>query len=97
MAEQQTTDLPVDFRVDLSGQVALVTGASRGLGQAMALALGACGATVICVARDLEKLQRTVEAIRGAGGQAEALVCDVSDRARVDAEDEMDSVEELLA
>ncbi|MFO0913226.1 MAG: 3-oxoacyl-[acyl-carrier-protein] reductase [Pirellulales bacterium] len=72
------------LKVDLSGQVALVTGASRGLGQAMARALGANGAKVACVARNLDKLQETVDAIRQAGGEAEAFACDVSDRQQVD-------------
>lgn len=70
--------------VDLSGQVALVTGASQGLGEAMAVALGRCGALVACVARNAEKLAQTVAAIEAAGGKAEAYACDVNDRARID-------------
>ena len=66
------------FSVDLSGQVALVTGASRGIGKAIALALGRCGAKVACVARDTAKLAETVSAIQSAGGQAEAFHCDVT-------------------
>jgi 3-oxoacyl-[acyl-carrier protein] reductase len=67
-----------DLSVDLSGQVALVTGASQGLGRAMALRLAANGAKVACVARTAEKLAATVAAIHGAGGAAEAFPCDVT-------------------
>jgi 3-oxoacyl-[acyl-carrier protein] reductase len=62
---------------DLKEQNAIVTGASRGLGRAIALRLAECGARVACVARDAAKLEETVAAIRQAGGQAEAMVCDV--------------------
>jgi 3-oxoacyl-[acyl-carrier protein] reductase len=65
--------------IDLSGQTALVTGASRGIGRSIALELGAAGARVACVARSVEKLEETVAAIRAAGGQAEAFACDVTD------------------
>ena len=64
--------------VDLSGQTALVTGASQGLGQAIAIALGKAGAKVACVARNAEKLQRTVQEIAAAGGTAECFACDVT-------------------
>lgn len=64
--------------VDLTGQVALVTGASRGLGQAIAVALGQAGAKVACVARDRQKLEKTVAAIQEAGGTAEVFECDVT-------------------
>lgn len=70
---------------DLSGQVAIVTGASRGLGRAMAEALASCGARVACVARNAEKLAETVAAIGQRGGLAEAFACDVTDRVRTDA------------
>ncbi len=72
------------FAVDLSGQTAIVTGASQGLGRAVALALGASGARVACIARSAEKLAETVEAITAAGGQAEAFSCDVQQRESVD-------------
>jgi 3-oxoacyl-[acyl-carrier protein] reductase len=74
----------VRLKVDLSGQVALVTGASQGLGQAMASELAANGATVMCVARNAQKLAETVAAIEAAGGKAEAFSCDVKDGAKVD-------------
>lgn len=64
--------------VDLSGQTALVTGASQGLGQAIAIALGKAGAKVACVARNVEKLTRTVQEIVAAGGTAECFACDVT-------------------
>lgn len=64
--------------VDLEGQVALVTGASRGLGQAIAVALGRAGAKVACVARNREKLEQTVAAIQEAGGTAAWFECDVA-------------------
>ncbi len=70
--------------VDLSGQVALVTGASRGLGQAIACELAANGAAVVCVGRDAQKLAETVAAIQADGGTAEAVSCDVKDGAKVD-------------
>jgi 3-oxoacyl-[acyl-carrier protein] reductase len=76
--------LPAGFSVDLTGQVAIVTGASRGLGKAMAVALGQSGARVACVARDAGKLQDTVAEITRLGGQAEACPCDVTDRPKVD-------------
>ena len=73
------------LKVDLAGQTAVVTGASQGLGKAIALALASAGAKVACVARSAEKLADTVTAITAAGGHAEALPCDVKESAAVDA------------
>ena len=67
------------FSVDLSDQNAIVTGASQGLGRAIAIELGAAGARVACVARNTAKLEDTVKVITDAGGKAEAIQCDVSD------------------
>jgi 3-oxoacyl-[acyl-carrier protein] reductase len=80
MADNPYTSL----KVELSGQTAVVTGASQGLGRAIALALAANGAKVACVARSAQKLAETVSAITAAGGQAEAFPCDVKESAAVD-------------
>jgi len=69
----------------LSGKVALVTGASRGIGRAIAKVLASRGATVALGARDQARLAEAVAEIESAGGKAEALALDVADRASVDA------------
>ncbi len=69
------------LKADLSNQVAIVTGASQGLGKAVAVALGMNGAKVVCLARNVEKLKETVGEIEAAGGSAQAVACDVTDRA----------------
>ena len=63
---------------NLSGRVALVTGASRGIGRAIALRLAAQGATVVAAARG-DHAADTARAIADAGGQAEAVTVDVTD------------------
>jgi 3-oxoacyl-[acyl-carrier protein] reductase len=69
----------------LTDKVALVTGASRGLGKAIALALAAEGASIAAVARSEEALKETLEAIRAAGGAVEPYALDVSSEADVEA------------
>ena len=64
---------------DLSGRVALVTGASRGLGAAMALALGRAGCSVVLWARHQRRLSRTRDALRGAGRETLAQSVDITD------------------
>ena len=68
----------------LTNQVALVTGASRGLGKAIALALAQEGASIAAVARSEDALQDTLAAIRTAGGVAEPFALDVADGVAVE-------------
>lgn len=65
--------------MNLEGKTALVTGASRGIGAAIARAYGASGATVGCLARSRRDLTETAEAITRAGGKAVVLEGDVTD------------------
>ena len=69
----------------LEGRVSLVTGASRGIGLAIARALAEHGAHVVLAARDEARLAEAVAGIAAAGGKAEALVLDVADRGSVEA------------
>jgi NAD(P)-dependent dehydrogenase (short-subunit alcohol dehydrogenase family) len=64
----------------LEGRVALVTGASSGIGQAIALALSAAGASVVLVARRVEPLQASCRRIVSSGGKAAAVGCDLAVR-----------------
>jgi 3-oxoacyl-[acyl-carrier protein] reductase len=67
----------------LSGRVALVTGASQGIGHACALKLAEAGATVAVAARNQEKLQALVAEITAAGGRAAAFPLDVADEEQI--------------
>jgi 3-oxoacyl-[acyl-carrier protein] reductase len=71
--------------MSLAGRVSLVTGASRGIGRAIAEALGRAGATVVLGARDEGKLAEAVAAIVSAGGKASAVPLDVSRRESAEA------------
>jgi NAD(P)-dependent dehydrogenase (short-subunit alcohol dehydrogenase family) len=66
---------------ELSGRVAVVTGASRGLGRAMAVELGAAGAKLALVGRDRAKLDET--AAQAAGAETAVFLADVTDEAQV--------------
>jgi NAD(P)-dependent dehydrogenase (short-subunit alcohol dehydrogenase family) len=68
----------------LQGKLALVTGASRGIGRAAAIALGAAGAHVICVARTVGGLEETDDAITKAGGSATLVPLNLKDFAAID-------------
>lgn len=64
----------------LTGRTAVVTGASRGLGQAMAVALADAGANVVCVSTQRSGTDATAQQIRASGRQAWQIECDLSDR-----------------
>jgi NAD(P)-dependent dehydrogenase (short-subunit alcohol dehydrogenase family) len=68
----------------LAGRVVLVTGASSGIGEATALAVGRLGASVLLVARRVDDLERVREQIVAAGGEATAYPCDLTDGEAVD-------------
>ena len=67
----------------MGGRTAVITGASKGLGKAMALALGAAGARLALVSRNREQLEQVAAQARTAGAEAEVYVADVTDEAQV--------------
>ncbi len=71
--------------MSMQGKVALVTGASRGIGRAIAVALCRAGATVVCTSTKEGGTQDTLAACEGLPGKAIAAVCDVADAAQVEA------------
>ncbi len=71
------------IQVDLSGQVAVVTGAGRGIGRAIALALGRTGAHVVAAARTVADIDAVAGEIAGAGGRATAIAADIADETSV--------------
>src|SRR5215470_6675121 len=70
---------------DLNGQIAVVTGAGRGIGAAIAAQLASLGATVVLCGRTLKTLQATASRISQNGGNSDAIACDVSDLKSVQA------------
>ena len=70
---------------DLQGKTAIVTGAGRGLGKAMAKSLAQAGAEVVCAARTQEQIDGTVTEIQANGGAAIAVQTDVTSSAQIDA------------
>jgi NAD(P)-dependent dehydrogenase (short-subunit alcohol dehydrogenase family) len=71
------------MHIDLKGKVAVITGASRGIGRATALALAGAGAKVALLGRDRAKLEESLELVRKAGGEAATFSCDVRDETQV--------------
>ena len=75
---------PIPTNPDLSGKVAIITGASRGIGAAAARTFAAAGATVVLAARDEQALAAVAENISASGGQALAVPTDVGDPTSVE-------------
>jgi len=73
------------MQIDLAGRTAVITGASRGLGEEMAKALAASGARVALIARDAEKLEGVRRAITDKGGKADVFIADVTKESDVEA------------
>ena len=69
--------------LDFKNSIALVTGASSGIGRQVALDFAARGATVVASSRALARLDETAEALKRCGGASEVVECDVSDAAAV--------------
>lgn len=66
------------MKIDLTGKTALVTGASRGIGAAIALRLAETGCRVLCAARSVDGVRSTVDQLAAAGGSGEAVALDIS-------------------
>ncbi len=73
----------------LTNQIAVVTGAGRGIGRAVALKLAAAGADVVCVSRTAENSEKVAGEVRALGRKAWALAVDVADAAAVNAASEI--------
>src|SRR5919201_3177324 len=71
-------------QADLRGQVALITGASRGLGFLLAREFGREGCRLAICARDADGLARAREALEASGAEVLAVPCDVADQAQVE-------------
>ena len=71
------------LELNFQGKTALIIGASRGIGEAIARALAANGAEVILTSRKLENLKHIADDIAKAGGKATALACHIGDMAQI--------------
>jgi NAD(P)-dependent dehydrogenase (short-subunit alcohol dehydrogenase family) len=80
--EQTHKEMP-NMTIDLKGRTAVITGGSRGLGEAMAMALAEAGAQIALVARDRERLDQVRAAIAAGGGTAAVFTADVTQEKEV--------------
>lgn len=71
--------------IDLAGQVAIITGSSRGIGRAIAETMARAGARVVISSRKREPCEAVAAGIRERGGEAMAVPCNISERAQIDA------------
>ena len=71
------------MNIDLTGRTAVITGGSRGLGEAMAKALAESGAKIALVARDAKRLEQVRDAIANSGGTADLFIADVTQEDQV--------------
>jgi NAD(P)-dependent dehydrogenase (short-subunit alcohol dehydrogenase family) len=75
---------PPDQLFDLTGQVAVITGGGRGIGEGIARTLASAGAKIVVAARRSEEVERVAQQIRDDGGEAVAVPTDVTDTAAVE-------------
>ena len=80
---EDTSNLPAvepsSIRPALAGQIAVITGAGRGIGRAIALALAELGAHTVLCGRSRDRLEKTALAIQNVGAKTSAIECDVTD------------------
>ena len=69
----------------LANQIAVITGAGRGIGRAIALKLGTAGADIVCISRTIENAEKVAQEVRGLGRKAWAHAVDVADATAVTA------------
>ncbi|MBI3591440.1 MAG: SDR family oxidoreductase [Candidatus Melainabacteria bacterium] len=72
------------FTIDLTGKIVAITGASQGIGKAIAEVFASCGASVFLLSRDKTKLEETTKQIKGKGGSAKYFILDVSKNEQVE-------------
>lgn len=84
MTETTADEMDIAEQFDLTGEVAVVTGASRGIGRAIAIGLGSAGATVVPTARTTDDIEATAREIEAAGGTGQAITADVADEESVE-------------